>query len=73
MPNEGFNISFNKGRCKKCGLCVHYCPRGVIARDEQGYPRIAEPEKCKHCYLCFHRCPDFALEVKEDGNKVSAG
>ncbi|TYO96469.1 4Fe-4S dicluster domain-containing protein [Desulfallas thermosapovorans] len=74
MSGQDFIIEFNTARCKKCGLCSHYCPQGVIARDKQGYPYVSAPEKCKQCYLCYHRCPDFALEVKDfDRESVSAG
>lgn len=70
MSSEDYIFKFNTDRCKKCGLCSHYCPRQVIAVGNNGYPYAAAPEKCKKCYLCFHRCPDFALEVKNDAGKT---
>jgi 2-oxoglutarate ferredoxin oxidoreductase subunit delta len=60
--------------CKGCGLCVHFCPRGVLGmserRNEKGYNvvEVIHPEQCKPCKLCEMNCPDFALcVVKEEG------
>ena len=55
--------------CKGCGLCVHFCKRGVLKmsgrRNLKGY-NVAEvfvAEKCKPCKLCEMNCPDFAIYV----------
>ncbi len=51
--------------CKGCGLCVEFCPTGVLAfegNDER--PVIVAPEKCTACHWCDTHCPDLAIVVK---------
>jgi 2-oxoglutarate ferredoxin oxidoreductase subunit delta len=57
-------IDIYKAWCKGCGLCAAFCPAGVLARDEAGYPYIKEPEKCRNCGWCEMHCPDFAITVQ---------
>lgn len=54
----------NKKLCKRCGLCVQFCPLCVFTQDEEGYPVVRDWGKCTGCQLCFYYCPDFAIEVK---------
>ncbi len=49
--------SFNLARCKRCGICGHFCPTEAIAFDEQGLPFLADPEACTSCNLCQDMCP----------------
>ncbi|MCK4957306.1 MAG: 4Fe-4S binding protein, partial [Candidatus Cloacimonetes bacterium] len=46
--------------CKKCGICVEFCPTGALASKPDGSPYVKAPEKCIHCELCDRLCPDFA-------------
>jgi len=64
-------IDIYKAWCKGCGLCAAFCPAGVLARDEFGYPYIKDPEKCRNCSWCEMHCPDFAITVqgKKKGEK----
>lgn len=81
-------IEFYRGWCKKCGICVAFCPRQVLAADEDGYPVVKDVDRCTACNLCVDRCPDFAITVfsdrkgyektengdkKDDGQTVAAG
>ncbi|MEW5872789.1 MAG: 4Fe-4S binding protein [Chloroflexota bacterium] len=50
--------------CKGCGLCVQFCPTGVLALDEDDHPIVAYPEKCTACHWCDTHCPDLAIIVK---------
>jgi 2-oxoglutarate ferredoxin oxidoreductase subunit delta len=44
---------------------VAFCPTGVLARDESGYPYVKDIEKCINCGWCEIRCPDFAITVEK--------
>jgi len=50
--------------CKGCGLCVEFCPTGVLEFDENDHPIVAHPEKCTACHWCDTHCPDLAIVVK---------
>ena len=66
------NIDIFKAWCKACGICVAFCPAGVLARDETGYPYVKEPDKCISCGWYEIRCPDFAITVKKKDKKDRA-
>jgi 2-oxoglutarate ferredoxin oxidoreductase subunit delta len=51
-------------RCKRCGLCIHYCPKNVLVGDSLGRPTVDAPEKCVSCKVCEYRCPDYAIYVQ---------
>lgn len=51
------------GWCKRCGICIEFCPHKVYEKGEDGYPVIAHPNQCTSCYMCEYRCPDFAITV----------
>ena len=51
--------------CKGCGLCVEFCPTGVLEQREDGHVIVAHPEKCTACRWCELHCPDFAIFVTE--------
>jgi 2-oxoglutarate ferredoxin oxidoreductase subunit delta len=51
--------------CKGCGLCVNFCPTGVLAFNEwDDFPIVVAPEKCTACHWCDTHCPDLAIIVK---------
>lgn len=56
-------VSINLKWCKKCGLCAHYCPKGVFELDKFGTPSVKAEEQCIGCMQCEIRCPDFAITV----------
>jgi 2-oxoglutarate ferredoxin oxidoreductase subunit delta len=57
-------IDIFRAWCKGCGICVAFCPRGVLAVDEAGYPYVKDLDACTGCGWCEIRCPDFAITVE---------
>ncbi|MFH0823548.1 MAG: ferredoxin family protein [Pseudomonadota bacterium] len=66
-------ISLFPAWCKRCGNCVEFCPRHVLASDEWGYPFVARPERCTGCRLCEMLCPDFAIGMGGPDDAEGAG
>jgi 2-oxoglutarate ferredoxin oxidoreductase subunit delta len=66
MSTKKASVEIYRSWCKRCGLCAAFCPFKVLEMDEEGAPRVADPEKCKGCRLCELRCPDFAIRIKTD-------
>lgn len=58
--------------CKRCGICVAFCPAGALAQDTEGHPCWAQAASCTNCGLCELRCPDFAIEVFDSGEEDRA-
>lgn len=54
--------------CKGCGICVAFCPTGVLALDSDDHPVVVQPEKCTACHWCDTHCPDLAIIVKKIEN-----
>ena len=66
-------IKIDSQRCKECGYCINFCPRGVLIKGAQlnsnGYypPVITNIGNCVACGTCARVCPDGAIAVyKED-------
>jgi 2-oxoglutarate ferredoxin oxidoreductase subunit delta len=57
----------NREYCKGCGICVHFCPKKVLAMDEEDKAVALKPENCIACRLCELRCPDLAIEIAITG------
>lgn len=65
-------VSFHLPWCKKCGICVSFCPKKCLAVGDRGYPELADAEACSRCRLCEMMCPDFAITVAERPRKGRA-
>ncbi|MBA1335296.1 MAG: 2-ketoglutarate ferredoxin oxidoreductase subunit delta [Firmicutes bacterium] len=64
-------VIVNTDWCKRCGICVEFCPVEVFTQEVDGTPVPEHLEKCTGCRMCVLRCPDFAVEVEvdKDGTK----
>ena len=67
-------ITIDSERCKGCGLCLEFCPNGVLSLDAQelnpkGYHPVSavSAQACTGCGICALMCPDVAIVV-ERGN-----
>jgi NAD-dependent dihydropyrimidine dehydrogenase PreA subunit len=66
-PGSKANLpDFTRERCKQCGICVHFCPKGALTLDAQNNPVLTDPEACNACRLCEYLCPDFGIKVRRD-------
>jgi 2-oxoglutarate ferredoxin oxidoreductase subunit delta len=64
-------VTIIEDRCKGCGYCITYCPKGILEFSERynkkGYhpPQVTRPEDCVNCHYCEIICPDFAVFSEE--------
>lgn len=65
-------LTFKEDLCKGCGLCVKFCPKGVLALAQERinakghHPAEAvEPDKCIGCAFCATMCPDCVITVEK--------
>ena len=62
-------IQINRERCKGCGYCPEFCPRGVLRMSNElgskGYNLVSieDQNQCTACGLCEVMCPDYAILV----------
>ena len=49
--------------CKGCGICVAFCPKGVLALEDK--VKIVNRDACILCGQCEQRCPDYAIYLAE--------
>lgn len=54
----------DKEKCKKCGICVTYCPDASIKRTED-IP-VIDYDYCKGCGICAIECPSHAIIMKPE-------
>ena len=57
-------LMINASWCKGCGICVAFCPRKVLALENDRV-KITDEESCIKCGLCELRCPDYAIWLEE--------
>ena len=70
-PKPRAKVTINHAWCKKCGICIAFCPTHVFTTDDFGAPIISSPEKCTNCGLCVIRCPDFTIKLEPLGEGQS--
>lgn len=56
-------IAINTEWCKRCGICVAFCPKTVFDADADGAVIVARLEDCIDCELCERMCPDLAITL----------
>lgn len=61
-------IEINQEWCKRCGICVAFCPKNVFDEERDGTVRVVRLENCISCELCERLCPDLAIELIREEN-----
>ncbi len=67
-----FGVRILRPNCKGCGICVHFCPHGVLEMSEEFTPKGYHPPQkkkgavCKGCRICEQMCPDLAIFIEEE-------
>lgn len=54
---RGLSKIIDGGLCHRCGSCVGICPTGVLALDNEEYPKVQNLSACTDCDLCVKVCP----------------
>lgn len=54
-------ISYNCGKCRRCGRCVTVCMHDVAAFTKDAVPEVIYPENCISCGHCVAVCPNGAV------------
>jgi 2-oxoglutarate ferredoxin oxidoreductase subunit delta len=68
-------VLIDKERCKGCGYCVEFCPRGALEMSDELNPKgytlavVADESKCLGCSLCDILCPEFAVHLESNDNE----
>lgn len=67
-------VRINTERCKECGYCIRYCPKGCLKKgdaiNKRGYyAPVYEAANCIGCGICAQVCPDTVLTVYKDTDK----
>jgi 2-oxoglutarate ferredoxin oxidoreductase subunit delta len=66
-PTRRQELVILQERCKGCGFCIAFCPRGVLEFsadfNKKGYhfPSVIDNSKCANCRFCQDLCPEFAI------------
>ncbi len=64
-------VKIDFDRCKECGYCIRFCPKGVLSKgtkvNKKSYYPPVVGEGCIGCGTCGRVCPDSAIAVyRED-------
>ena len=51
--------------CKGCSMCIHACPKKIIAHAKGYHPaELTDEAACVGCAACATMCPDSAITVE---------
>ncbi len=53
-------------KCTACGLCIEFCPDGVIALSKGGKGVVVDLRFCKGCGICAKECNVRVIHMIEE-------
>ena len=56
-------VNIKNDWCKGCSICMGFCPKDVLALNDEGKVYAKNPENCVGCGNCEIYCPDFAISL----------
>ncbi|MDR3281799.1 MAG: 4Fe-4S binding protein [Endomicrobium sp.] len=65
-------IKINSEKCKECGFCIEFCPKGCLSFskhfNKSGYhwAILEKIDVCTGCGFCYIVCPDVCIEIYKD-------
>ncbi|MDO7786160.1 4Fe-4S dicluster domain-containing protein [Desulforamulus aquiferis] len=63
---KNHRIVVNQAWCKKCGICIAFCAKGVLALGDGGMVESVRSDNCVGCGICESLCPDYAITLEEE-------
>jgi len=60
------SITFNEEACNGCGICIEFCARGVLVKNDVGRPEVVRIDHCTECRMCELLCPEVAIIVSRE-------
>ncbi|MEG2172733.1 MAG: 4Fe-4S binding protein [Desulfovibrionaceae bacterium] len=67
-------LTFTTQWCKKCGICVAFCPKKALSLTGLEGKIVHDAALCIACGMCARYCPDLVITVhKEDTNTTNTG
>jgi len=66
-----YRVRINLDWCKGCGICVSFCPKGILVPEglEQKV-KVTDESLCINCGMCEMHCPDFGIEIVPNEGKT---
>ncbi len=75
-----YALNINSEKCKGCGLCVQFCPEGVLEFDRSVLNGngvkpviVTEQDACTGCQKCSVICPDALITIERTEECVLHG
>ncbi len=62
----GITVNVNEEVCNGCGICIEFCARGVLVKNDLGWPEVVRIDHCTECRICELLCPEVAIIVSRE-------